>query len=140
MKPTMFMARYEAQIYAAFRIVAGFLFLWHGSQKLFGFPPAGHEIPAYIMFIAGPVEFFGGLLILVGLWTPWVAFVCSGEMAFAYWSVHGDGTHQLLPLLNGGELAVIYCFLFLYIASKGSGLFSIDRFLEKRSQNRHQDN
>ena len=85
------------------------------------------------MFIAGPIEFFGGLLIMIGLWTHWVAFICSGEMAFAYWSVHG--THAILPVMNGGELAIIYCFLFLFIASRGSGMFSLDHFLEKRRQN-----
>ena len=132
MNSTMFISKYETQIYAIFRIIAGFLFLWHGSQKLFGFPPAGHEMPIYIMLIAGPIEFFGGLLIMIGLWTHWVAFICSGEMAFAYWSVHG--THAILPIMNGGELAIIYCFLFLFIASKGSGVFSLDHFLEKRRQ------
>ena len=132
MKSTIFISKYEPQIYAIFRIVIGFLFLWHGSQKLFGFPPAGHEMPAYIVFIAGPIEFFGGLLIMIGLWTPWVAFICSGEMAFAYWSVHG--IHALLPIQNGGEIALIYCFLFLFISSRGAGLFSVDHFLEYRMQ------
>ena len=126
----MFISKYETQIYAILRLVAGFLFLWHGSQKLFAFPPAGHEMPSYIVFIAGPIEFFGGLLIMIGFLTPWVAFICSGEMAFAYWSVHG--THALLPILNGGEIAIIYCFLFLFIAARGSGVFSVDHFLEKR--------
>jgi len=130
MKTTMFISKYETQIYAILRLIAGFLFLWHGSQKLFAFPPAGHEMPSYIVFIAGPIEFFGGLLIMIGFLTPWVAFICSGEMAFAYWSVHG--THALLPILNGGEIAIIYCFLFLFIASRGSGVFSVDHFLEKR--------
>ena len=132
MNSKMFISKYESQIYAMFRIIAGFLFLWHGSQKLFAFPPAAIEIPAYIMFIAGPVEFFGGLLIMIGLWTHWVAFICSGEMAFAYWSVHG--IHAILPVMNGGELAIIYCFLFLFIASRGSGVFSLDHFLAKRRQ------
>jgi Predicted membrane protein len=132
MKTTMFISKYETQIYAILRIVAGFLFLWHGSQKLFDFPPAGHEIPSYIMFIAGPIEFFGGLLVMTGLWTRWAAFICSGEMAYAYWTVHG--IHALLPLVNFGELAVIYCFLFLFISARGSGIFSIDNILEKRRQ------
>ena len=126
----MFISKYETQIYAILRLVAGFLFLWHGSQKLFAFPPAGHEMPSYIVFIAGPIEFFGGFLIMIGFLTSWVAFICSGEMAFAYWSVHG--THALLPILNGGEIAIIYCFLFLFIAARGSGVFSVDHFLEKR--------
>ena len=133
MNSTIFISKYEQQIYAIFRVVVGFLFLWHGSQKLFNIPPAAHEMPLYIMYIAGPIEFFGGLLIMIGLWTPWVAFICSGEMAFAYWSVHG--LQAVLPLMNGGELAITYCFLFLYIASRGAGLFSIDHFLEQRRQN-----
>ena len=126
----MFRSRYEMQIYSILRIVVGFLFLWHGSQKLFAFPPAGHVIPPYIVFIAGPIEFFGGLLVMIGLWTRWAAFIGSGEMAFAYWTVHS--THAVLPLSNGGELAMIYCFLFLFISARGSGVFSIDHFLEKR--------
>lgn len=87
-------------------------------------------MPSYIVFIAGPIEFFGGLLVMIGLWTRWAAFICSGEMAYAYWTAHA--THALLPLLNGGELAMIYCFLFLFISTRGSGVFSVDHFLEKR--------
>jgi putative oxidoreductase len=130
MTTKMFISKYETQVYAILRLVVGFLFLWHGSQKLFAFPPAGQAIPPYIMYIAGPIEFFGGLLVMIGLWTPWAAFVCSGEMAFAYWAVHG--TQALLPMLNRGELALIYCFMFLFIAARGSGVFSIDHLLEKR--------
>jgi putative oxidoreductase len=130
MRTIMFMSRYETQVYAILRIVAGFLFLWHGSQKLFAIPPAGHEIPLYIVLIAGPIEFFGGLLVLCGLWTRWAAFVCSGEMAYAYWAAHG--IHAILPLLNHGELAMIYCFLFLFISSRGPGEFSVDHLLDRR--------
>jgi putative oxidoreductase len=130
MNTKIFISRYESQIYSILRIIAGFLFLWHGSQKLFAFPPAGHVIPSYIVFIAGPIEFFGGLLVMIGLWTRWAAFICSGEMAYAYWTVHG--THILLPLLNGGELAIIFCFLFLFISARGSGVYSVDQFREKR--------
>jgi putative oxidoreductase len=132
MSTKMFLSKYETQVYAILRIVAGFLFLWHGSQKLFDFPPSGHEMPFYLVFIAGPIEFFGGLLVMTGLWTRWVAFICCGEMAYAYWAVHG--THTLLPLLNGGEWALLYCFLFLFIAARGSGVFSVDHLLEKRRQ------
>ena len=125
-----FISKYEMQIYSVLRLVVGFLFLWHGSQKLFALPPAGQVIPSYIIFIAGPIEFFGGLLVMIGLWTRWAAFICSGEMAYAYWTVHG--THVLLPLLNGGELAIVYCFLFLFISARGSGTLSIDHLMEKR--------
>jgi putative oxidoreductase len=130
MSTKMFISKYEVQVYSILRIVAGFLFLWHGSQKLFGFPPEAQAIPQYITFIAGPIEFLGGLLVMTGLWTRWAAFICSGEMAFAYWTVHG--THALLPLMNGGEMAIIYCFLFLFISARGSGEFSIDHFMERR--------
>lgn len=127
---TTYISKYEPQVYAILRIVVGLLFLWHGSQKLFGIPPSGYPIPRYIVLIAGPVEFFGGLLVMIGLCTRWTAFICSGEMAYAYWAVHG--THALLPLLNKGELAVLYCFLFLFIFIRGPGMFSIDHFLAKK--------
>ena len=130
MNAKLFISKYELQVYSILRLVVGFLFLWHGSQKLFAFPPAGQVMPPHIVFIAGPIEFFGGLLVMIGLWSRLAAFICSGEMAFAYWAAHG--THALLPLLNGGELAIIYCFLFLFISAKGSGEFSIDHFMEKR--------
>ncbi len=129
----MFFSKYEVQVYSILRIVAGFLFLWHGSQKLFGFPPEGQAIPPYILYIAGPIEFFGGLLVMIGLWTRWAAFICSGTMAFAYWTAHG--THALLPVLNGGELAIIYCFLFLFISARGSGEFSIDHIMKSTIKN-----
>ncbi len=126
----MFLSRYEVQVYSVLRIIVGFLFLWHGSQKLFALPQAGIVIPAYIVFIAGPIEFFGGIMVMIGLWTRWAAFICSGEMAFAYWIAHG--THALLPVVNGGELAMMYSFLFLFISTRGSGIFSVDHLLEKR--------
>jgi putative oxidoreductase len=131
MSAKMFFSKYETHVYSILRIVVGFLFLWHGSQKLFSFPSTGHVIPPYIVFIAGPIEFFGGLLVMIGLWTRWAALICSGEMAYAYLFVHG--THALLPLVNSGELAMIYCFLFLFISTRGSGRFSIDYILKKGS-------
>jgi putative oxidoreductase len=70
------------------------------------------------------------ILVMTGLWTRWVAFICSGEMAYAYWAVHG--THAVLPLVNYGELAMIYCFLFLFISARGAGVFSVDHYLEQR--------
>ena len=120
-----FMKRREAEIYALLRIVTGFLFLWHGMQKLFGFPGAMPEgVPAFVIYIAGPLELFGGVLVMIGLFTRPVAFVLSGLMAFAYWM--GHGFHALLPILNLGELAVLYCFVFLFISAKGSGIWSLD--------------
>jgi putative oxidoreductase len=126
----MFMSRFSEQAYALLRIVVGFLFLCHGSQKLIDIPPSGHEIPEYIILIAGPIEFFGGFLVMTGLWTRWAAFICCGEMAYAYWTAHG--LHGLLPLENHGELAMLYCFLFLFISARGPGIFSIHHILEKQ--------
>lgn len=125
------LSRYEPQAYAILRIVAGFLFLWHGSQKLFDIPSAGFPIQGYMMNIAGSIEFFGGVLIAVGLFTRWAAFLASGEMAYAFWTVHAP--KAALPLLNGGELAVLYCFLFLFVMVRGSGIFSLDHYWHTRS-------
>jgi putative oxidoreductase len=121
----MFMQKYSSYTYALLRIIVGFLFLWHGMQKLFAFPSAMPPgVPAFIIYIGGPIELFGGLLIMLGLFTNWAAFIASGQMAFAYWM--GHGTKAFLPFVNGGELAVIYCFVFLYISSNGSGIWSLD--------------
>lgn len=125
-----FMSNFNSQCYALMRIVVGFLFLWHGTQKLFGLPstmPAG--VPAFITYIAGPIELIGGILIMIGLFTNWAAFLASGLMAFAYWI--GHGTKALLPIQNNGELAVIYCFVFLFIASQGGGIWSFDAALSR---------
>jgi len=120
-----FMKSYDAQAYAALRIVCGFLFLFHGTSKLFGFPtPAPSEAPAFIIYTAGPIELVGGVLVMIGLLTRWSAFICSGTMAAAYWMAHG--TKALLPIANQGELAVLYCFAFLYIAARGPGIWSVD--------------
>jgi putative oxidoreductase len=120
-----FMRGYESQTYAALRIVAGFLMLWHGMQKLFGFPPGmPPDVPAFIIWIGGPIEFFGGILVMIGLFTRWTAFILSGFMAFAYWM--GHGWRALLPIMNQGELAALYCFTFLYISAHGPGIWSAD--------------
>lgn len=120
-----FMSSLNAQAYALLRIVVGFLFPWYGVQKLFGFPspmPAG--VPAFVTYIAGPIELVGGVLVMIGLLTRWAAFLCSGLMAAAYWM--GHGTNALLPIQNQGDLAVLYCFVFLFISTQGGGLWSVD--------------
>lgn len=119
-----FLGPYEPQVYALLRMVTGFLFLWHGTQKLFAFPVPPPPVPPFVIAIAGPIELVGGLLVMIGLFAGWAAFLCSGLMAFAYWMVHGP--QALLPIQNGGELAVLFCFVFLYISARGSGIWSVD--------------
>ena len=120
-----FMVPFKAQTYAVMRMAFGFTFLWHGSQKLFGFPVSAPEgLPEAILYIAGPIELVGGVLVMIGLMTRWSAFLCSGLMAVAYWLAHG--TQAVLPQMNGGELAVLYCFAFLFIAAHGGGIWSVD--------------
>lgn len=121
----MFTKNFEKEAYALFRITLGFLFLAHGTQKLFGFPVAsGHEMPALVQYVAGPIELIAGLLIMVGLLTRPAAFLASGTMAVAYWMAHG--LNSFWPIANGGELAVIYCFAFLFVSARGAGIWSIE--------------
>jgi putative oxidoreductase len=119
------LGRFEPQAYALMRIVAGLLFAQHGAQKLFGV--LGREAAPLVslMGLAGVIEFFGGLLIAIGLFASPVAFIASGEMAVAYFRAH-HSADALFPIQNQGELAVLYCFVFLYMAARGSGLFSVD--------------
>jgi len=125
--------RFTDHTYASLRIVAGFLFIFHGTQKLLGFPSAAPEgIPPFIIYIAGPIELVGGALIMLGLFTRQAAFLCSGLMAAAYFMAHA--TQALYPILNQGELAIMFCFSFLYIACTGSGIWSIDKMLAARSK------
>jgi putative oxidoreductase len=129
------LGRYSAEIYALVRLVAGLLFACHGAQKLFGvlggIDKAGATVPlGSMMGLAGVIEFFGGVLIALGVFAGTVAFVCSGEMAAAYFMVHFP--RGFWPLLNGGELAALYAFVFLYIASRGSGTWSVDAVRTRR--------
>ncbi|MGI8640206.1 MAG: DoxX family protein [Pyrinomonadaceae bacterium] len=126
-----FLADWTPRVLSILRIIAGFLFLWHGSQKLFGFPPSqGGGGATGLMLVAGVLEFFGGLLLLLGLFTRPVAFILSGLMAAAYFMAHAPG--GFLPIVNKGEPAVIYCFVFLYFAFAGGGAWSLDRLIWKK--------
>jgi putative oxidoreductase len=116
--------------YAAMRVVVGFLFLFHGLQKILGMF-GGKVMPMGSQpWIAGVIELAGGTLVALGLFTSPVAFICSGEMAAAYFIAHFP--RSVWPILNGGELAALYCFVFLYIAVRGGGPLSIDRIWRRK--------
>lgn len=122
----MFMA-WQPYLLSLMRMIVGFLFMAHGSQKLFGFPapsPQGTVELMTMMGLAGVLELVGGGLILLGLFTRPVAFVLSGMMAVAYFMAHAP--QGFWPLLNKGETAVLYCFTFLYLAAAGPGPWSLD--------------
>jgi putative oxidoreductase len=104
------------------RAVAGFLFFCHGAQKLFHWF-GGHGHPAGLILLAAIIELVGGVMICLGLFTPIAAFIASGEMAFAYFTVHQPKAP--LPIQNGGELAVLFCFLFLFLAASGGGPYGL---------------
>jgi putative oxidoreductase len=119
------MRPYSTHTYALLRIVTGLLFMSHGLQKvlgMFGGAPAG--APPFVVYGAGGIELVAGALIAIGLFTRWAAFIASGEMAVAYWMAHG--TNAFHPIMNKGELAVVYCFVFLFIAAHGAGIWSAD--------------
>jgi putative oxidoreductase len=125
------------RILSIFRFIAGVMFACHGAQKLFGAfggMPAGMTIPWYITSIAAPIEFFGGILIAIGLLTRPVAFLASGLMAVAYFKGHafGSGSFVFWPKVNQGEPAVLYCWLFLYIAAAGPGAWALDNLWGRR--------
>lgn len=125
-----FLNDWSPRILSVLRIITGFLMLWHGSQKLFAFPPPERVMESNAMItFAGVLEFVGGILILIGLFTRPVAFLLSGTMAVAYFLAHASG--GFLPLVNKGELAVIYCFVFFYLFFAGGGPWSVDNVIKK---------
>jgi putative oxidoreductase len=126
--------RFTPQVFALLRIVSGLMFILHGTQKLFGYPPMEKPMTFAIMSVpgvAGLIELVCGTLILLGLLTGIAAFIASGEMAVAYFMAHA-GKGGFWPLQNHGELAVLYCFVFLYFAAHGGGIWSIDSVLRRR--------
>lgn len=124
------LGRWSEIAYTLLRVMAGVMFAMHGAQKLFGM--FGGQVMTGVpkMLVAGIVELAGGLLIAVGLLTGYAAFLASGQMAVAYFTAHAPGGWS--PLANKGELAVLYCFLFLYVATRGGGRYSLDHVLRRR--------
>jgi putative oxidoreductase len=128
----------EASLRSLLRIVAGLLFIIHGTQKLFAVPAnptgAGPGSPVHLLSLlglAGCIETFGGALICLGLFTQVAAFIASGEMAVAYFKVHNP--RSIFPIINRGEVVVLFCFVFLYLAFAGGGPYSLDAVLRKRT-------
>ena len=127
-------ARWAPQLLSVLRIVTAAIFMVHGSQKLLGFPPMAEGMamppPFSLFWFGGILELFGGLLVLLGLFTRPVAFVLAGEMAVAYWMFHAP--QGPFPALNGGDAAILYCFVFLYLAAAGPGPWSLDAWRGRR--------
>lgn len=111
--------------YAALRIMAGLLYLAHGTQKLLNFPIPGPGALNSLQLASGLLELVGGVLIVLGLFTRPVAFVLSGHMAFAYFMAHAP--KSFYPVANGGDASILFCFVFLLIATTGAGIFSLDK-------------
>ena len=129
----MIPSSWRSRVLSLLRIVAAFSFATHGAQKLFAFPVSAPQAPAHTLtltWFAGICEFFGGTLVLVGLFTRPVAFILAGEMAVAYFTQHAPG--GFWPILNRGELATVYCLVWLYLAAAGPGDWSLDAWLAGR--------
>lgn len=125
------LGKHSEVVYAIMRMVVGFLFACHGAQKLFGvFGGLGGRPSSALIITAGVIELVGGALVALGLWAGYAGFVTSGEMAVAYFMAHAS--RGFWPIVNRGEPAVLYCFVFLYIACKGSGRLSLDALAKKQ--------
>jgi putative oxidoreductase len=128
------LAWWAPRMLSVLRIMTGLLFLEHGTQKLLGFPPSDHSAPALLSLIGvqGVLELIGGFLILIGLFTRPVAFILAGDMAVAYFMAHAP--KSFFPTLNGGQLAILFCFVFLYFVFAGAGPWSADEQLARSRQ------
>jgi putative oxidoreductase len=125
--------RYSAQLLSILRIMAGALFLEHGTSKLLHIPHVAmfdHPLPPMLL-AAGIIELVGGFLITIGLWTRIAAFICSGEMAIAYFQYHVRMGRSIFPAQNEGDAAVLFCFVFLFLVAAGAGPWSVDALRKK---------
>ena len=126
---------YSSYAHGLLRIVSGLLFLFHGLVKIIGFPPGaqpGQVPPLSLMGVGGAIELVAGTLIMIGLFTRSAALIASGEMAVAYWMFHAP--QGLYPVMNMGDAAILYCFIFLFFAAAGPGAWSIDGMRAKRAR------
>jgi putative oxidoreductase len=129
-------SEWEPRVLSILRIMVGLLFMEHGLAKLFGFPTAAlHPAMFQLLWFAGVIEAGGGLLLALGLFTSPVAFIMSGEMAVAYFYSHA--ARNFFPLINGGDAAILYCFIFFYIFVAGGGAWSMDRLRSPGAYARH---
>ncbi len=120
-----FLKPHADKIYAVLRIFVGLLFMQHGLQKIFGlFGGVPEGTPAFIVYLGGGIELVGGALVAIGLFAAPAAFLCSGMMAAAYFMAHAS--NGFFPIVNKGEPAVVYCWVFLFIAARGAGIWSAD--------------
>jgi putative oxidoreductase len=128
-----FRSEWEPRVLSIVRIMVGLLFMEHGMYKLLGFPPGPGPFPPMfaLTWFAGVIELVGGALVALGLFTRVAAFIMSGEMAVGYFMAHAP--RNFFPLLNGGDAAVLYCFIFLYFAVAGGGCWSLDQLLWRNS-------
>jgi putative oxidoreductase len=124
-----FLNRYADTVYCLMRLIVGLLFASHGGQKLLGFPPGGHGAGEGLMLLGAWIELVSGFLIAFGFLTRIAAFIASGEMAVGYFMFHAPG--GFFPIVNHGEPAVVYCFVFLFIIFYGPGWLSIDALIAR---------
>ncbi|WP_299195491.1 DoxX family protein [uncultured Erythrobacter sp.] len=124
-----FLDGFTDKAYALMRFFVGLFFVQHGTQKFFDFPKEGPGELSPLLLGAGAIELVGGVLIAIGLLTRPAAFICAGMSAVGYWMAHG--LNDFFPINNGGELIAIFCFVFLYIACRGAGIWSVDSMMAK---------
>lgn len=125
-----FLNQFSEHSYALLRIVSGLMFMAHGVQKFFNFPTKFEYPLNPMLYAAGTIELVGGAMITIGLLTRPAAFICSGMAAAGYWLAHGS--KEVFPIVNGGETIALYCFIFLFIATRGAGIWSVDHQMSGR--------